>query len=141
MRLRPDLYDDLEPFQGSGAARHAELARAKALAGCGFVAHCDGVSYGREGGFWEEWDSRRLARAGAHVDAAAQELFESAFEPLDAGVLRPAAARRAWLLGRPTTSTPTTRPPAYGRFSHVGIDALELRVARLGAATSAADAC
>src|ERR1700742_3294790 len=48
LRLRPDLYADLEPFPGSSAARHAELARAKSLAAAGFVAHCDGTSYGRE---------------------------------------------------------------------------------------------
>ena len=60
LRLRPDLYDDLEPFRGS-AARHAELARARELARYGFVAHSDGTSYGLDGGVWAEWDERRLA--------------------------------------------------------------------------------
>jgi hypothetical protein len=128
LRLRPDLYDDLEPFRGSGVARRAELARAKALAECGFVARCDGTSYGRVGGFWEEWDGRRLERVGGHVDAAARELFESAFEPLDAHtcgrLLR--GERGFWVADHLDTADP---PPAYGRFSHVSLDALEARVA------------
>ena len=48
LRLRPDLYEDLEPFRGSKAACRAETERAKELAACGFVAHSDGTSYGRE---------------------------------------------------------------------------------------------
>ena len=48
VRLRPDLYEDLGPFKGSRLAREAEIARAVELAGCGFVAHCDGTSYGRD---------------------------------------------------------------------------------------------
>jgi hypothetical protein len=140
LRLRPDLYDDLEPFRGSGAARHAELARAKALAECGFVAHCDGVSYGREGGFWEERDSRRLAKVAGHVDAAATELFNSAFEPLDAERCAQLlhGERGFWVSDYIDPDDP---PPAYGLFPHVGLDALELRVARLQAATSAAESC
>ena len=99
LRLRPDLYDDLAPFRGSVGAREAELARARELAGCGFVAHSDGTSYGRDGGAWTEWDAARLEPVAAHVDAAARQLFESAFEPLSVDQLRAPALRRARLLG------------------------------------------
>ena len=137
LRLRPDLYDDLEPFRSSGLAARAELARARELAECGFVAHCDGTSYGREGGFWEEWDGRRLERVAGHVDAAARELFESAFEPVDARtcarLLR--GERGFWVADHLDPADP---PPAYGRFSHVRLDALEERVAATRAACSRA---
>jgi hypothetical protein len=128
VRLRPDLYEDLEPFRGPALARRAELARAKALAACGFVAHCDGTSYGREGGFWEEWDAGRLERVGEHVDAASAALLDSAFEPLDP----PTCARllhgeRGFWVDR--YLDPTDPPPAYGRFSHVSLNVLEARVA------------
>jgi len=128
LRLRPDLYDDLESFRGSALARDAEAARARALAECGFVAHCDGTSYGKEGGFWEEWDGRRLERVGEHVDAAAGELFESAFKPLDAALCARLlhGERGFWVTEHLDPADP---PPAYGRFSHVSLDALEARVA------------
>lgn len=51
LRLRPDLYEDLEPFRSSAQAREGEFARARELAGAGFVAHSDGTSHG-ERGFW-----------------------------------------------------------------------------------------
>ena len=95
----PDLYDDLPPFKGSKAAQEAETARARELAACGFVAHSDGTSYGKDGGDWAEWDSARLNAVGAHVDAAASELLESAFEALSADSVRPPAPRRARVLG------------------------------------------
>lgn len=53
-RLRPDLYEDIAPLKGSRQAVVAEIRRATELAACGFVAHCDGTSYGREGGHWTE---------------------------------------------------------------------------------------
>jgi hypothetical protein len=128
VRLRPDLYDDLEPSRGAAAAREAELARAKALAACGFVAHCDGTSYGREGGSWEEWGVGRLERVGRHVDAATRELAESTFEPLDpptcARLLR---GERGFWVDR--YLEPADPPPAYGLFSHVSHRALESHIA------------
>ncbi len=136
LRLRPDLYADLEPFPGSAAARHAELARARDLARSGFVAHSDGTSHGLEGGAWTEWDERRLTKVGAHVDAAARELVEGAFEPLDpercARLLY--GERGFWVSD---FLDPADPPPAYGLFSHVSLDALEARAA----ATVAAHAC
>lgn len=140
LRLRPDLYDDLEPLRGSTAAVEAELARAQELARCGFVAHSDGVSHGREGGAWTEWDGRRLERIGAHVDAAAAQLVDSAFEPLDPPVCaRLLHGERAfWVAGYLDQADP---PPAYGLFAHVTLEALETRVARLLAATTATERC
>jgi hypothetical protein len=128
LRLRPDLYDDLGPFRGSGPARDAELARARELAECGFVAHCDGTSYGREGGFWQEWDGRRLERVGDHVDAAARELADSAFTPLDAALCARLlhGERGFWVADHLDPADP---PPSYGLFSHVSLDALRARVA------------
>ncbi len=136
LRLRPDLYDDLDPFRGSTAARDAELARARELAGCGFIAHSDGTSYGREGGAWAEWDDRRLERVGEHVDTAAGQLVDSAFEPLDPPVCaRLLHGERAfWVADFLDQADP---PPAYGLFAHVSLAALEARVARLPAATTA----
>lgn len=130
LRLRPDLYADLPPFRGSGKAREAELARARELAGAGFVAHSDGTSYGGEGGDWSEWDARRLAPVAGHVDAAAAELIESAFEPLSparcARLLH--GERGFWVADHIDQEDP---PPGYGLFSHVRLEVLEARVARL----------
>jgi len=126
LRLRPDLYEDLPAFRGSAAAREAEERRARALAGCGFVAHCDGVSYGARGGDWVEWDGERLAKVGAHADAAVRQLHECAYEPLDprtcARLL--AGERGFWVADYLDQADP---PPAYGLFAHVAIDALEAR--------------
>lgn len=128
-RLRPDLYEDLEPFAGSRLAREAEIARAIELSGCGFVAHCDGTSYGRDSADWEEWGSKRLERVAAHVDVAAAELAESAFEQLDpsdcARLLH--GDRGFWVAD---FIDPADPPPAYGLFAHVCVDAL---VSRIGA--------
>jgi hypothetical protein len=136
--LRPDLYEDLGPFKGSRTAQEAEVARARELAGCGFVAHCDGTSYGKAGGTWEEWGAERLAPVAGHVDAAARELTESSFSPLDprrcAELLH--GERGFWIADHIDGGDP---PPAYGRFPHVRLDVLEERVAMaLGAATPVA---
>ncbi len=130
LRLRPDLYDDLEPLAGSRRAVEAELARARELAGAGFVAHSDGVSHGERGGDWSEWGDERLAAVGGHADAAAAQLRESAFTPLD-------PERCARLLRGETGFwvaeylDQDDAPPPYGLFPHVSQGALERRVAAL----------
>jgi hypothetical protein len=128
VRLRPDLHDDLPSFRRSADAREAEEQRARELAACGFVAHSDGTSYGKRGGDWVEWDEARLALAGAHVDAAAGELFESAFAPLDAERCARLlyGERGFWVADYLDQDDP---PPAYGLFPHVMLSALEARVA------------
>jgi len=140
LRLRPDLYDDLDPFSGSKTAQHAELARARELARYGFVAHSDGTSHGLDGGDWTEWDERRLARVANHVDDAARELIDSSFEPLDparcAQLLR--GERAFWVSD---FLDPDDPPPAVGLFAHVSLEALEARVAPLLAATAAPKPC
>jgi hypothetical protein len=133
LRLRPDLYEDLEPFRGSKAALAAEQARARELAGAGFVAHSDGTSYGEGSGDWEEWGAERLEPVGAHADRAAAELAASAFEPLDpATCARLLHGERGFWLQR--YLDPADPPPAYGLFSHVRLDVLERRAAILAAA-------
>ena len=132
-RLRPDLYEDIAPLRGARAAREAELARARELAGCGFVAHCDGTSHGLGDARWREWDAARLTVVGAHADRAAAELFESAFEPLDADrcarLLR--GERGFWV---DSLIDPLDPPPAYGMFAHVELAALRARIERLAPA-------
>jgi hypothetical protein len=129
LRLRPDLYEDLGPFRGSKLACAAEEERARELAACGFVAHCDGTSYGKGEGDWTEWDADRLEPVVAHVDAAIEELSESCFEP-------PSSRRLAQLLHGEfgfwvsDYLDPLDPPPAYGRFPHVQLDALKQRVER-----------
>lgn len=133
--LRPDLYEDLGAFRGSRLAQEAEVARARELAGCGFVAHCDGTSYGKAGGIWEEWGPERLAPVAGHVDDAARELAESSFAPLDARRCAELlhGERGFWLAEYMDPGDP---PPAYGRFPHVRLDVLEERAATaLGAAS------
>ncbi len=127
LRLRPDLYDDLGPFKGSRVAQEAEVARAVELAGCGFVAHCDGTSYGRDSADWEEWDASRLEPVVGHVDAAVAELTESAFEPLDAhDCARLLHGEHGfWVTDFIDQDDP---PPAYGLFAHVRLDALEAQI-------------
>jgi hypothetical protein len=123
LRLRPDLYDDLEPLRSSRAACEAELERARELAGAGFVAHSDGVSHGLGELPWEEWGEERLARVAGHVDAAIAELRECSFERLDpetcARLLH--GERGFWVANYIDSADP---PPAYGRFSHVRFDVL-----------------
>jgi len=132
VRLRPDLYEDLPAFPGSRSACRAEAERARELADCGFVAHCDGVSYGKGEGSWREWDRERLEPVRAHVDAAAAELAESSFSPLSveacAALLR--GERGFWVQEHLDPADP---PPAYGLFAHVSAAALAERVAELRA--------
>jgi hypothetical protein len=126
LRLRPDLYDDLEPLRSSRAACEAELERARELAAAGFVAHSDGVSHGLGELDWEEWGEARLSRVGDHVDAAIAELRDCSFEPLDpdtcARLLH--GERGFWVADYLDQVDP---PPAYGRFSHVGVRHLTAR--------------
>ena len=132
-RLRPDLYDDLPTYRGSARAREAELERARELARCGFVAHCDGTSYGKDEGAWEEWGPGRLGLVGDHVDAAATELFASCFERPDPGRCAELlhGGRGFWVA---SYIDPADPPPAYGRFAHASVDALEARVALISPA-------
>lgn len=132
LRLRPDLYEDLEPLRGYGDALAAEAGRARELAAAGFVAHSDGVSHGLGDPRWQEWDEQRVAPVATHVDAAAEQLRESAFEPLDP--LRCAEllhGERGFWVAR--YLDPADPPPAYGLFAHVRLDVL---AARAGAAVS-----
>lgn len=123
LRLRPDLYDDLEPLPSSRAAVAAEQARARELANAGFVAHCDGTSYGDKGGTWREWDAKRLAAVAEHVDAAAVALAECSFSPLESDrcvrILR--GERGFWLADHIDPADP---PPEFGLFAHAGTEAL-----------------
>ncbi|HEY6772313.1 MAG TPA: hypothetical protein VI035_07665 [Solirubrobacterales bacterium] len=130
LRLRPDLYEDLEAFRGSRLARQAELRRARELADCGFVAHCDGTSYGRDVADWSEWDAERLGPVLSHLDAAALDLADSAFT-----VLRPEQGARLlhgeygfWIRDYIDQEDP---PPAYGLFPHVRLDVIEDRLAKI----------
>jgi hypothetical protein len=131
VRLRPDLYEDLGPFKGSKQARRAELARARELAACGFIAHSDGTSYGQGEGGWTEWDAGRLEPIIDRVDAAAAELAEASFKP-------PSSLRCAQLLRGEfgfwvsEYIDPLDPPPAYGLFAHVLLPVVEERVALLG---------
>jgi hypothetical protein len=130
LRLRPDLFEDLGAFRGSRLARQGELRRARELADCGFVAHCDGASYGRDVADWSEWDAARLEPVLSHLDAAALDLAESAFKPLDAE----RAARLLhgeygfWVRDYIDQDDP---PPGYGLFPHVRLDVIEKRVAEI----------
>ena len=130
LRLRPDLYDDLEPIRGKRAAVAAEQARARELAGAGFIAHCDGTSYGRDtmAGDWSEWDAERLRPALPHLDAAIAELAACAFAPLDpdrCGHLLH-GTRAFWVRDFLDQEDP---PPGYGLFSHVQRELLAERAA------------
>jgi hypothetical protein len=142
LRLRPDLYEDLEPIKSKKAAVAAEQERARELAGCGFVAHSDGTSFGRaerkrgrgrgsdwgsaEDGDWTEWDRERLEPVIAHLDAAIIELTQSAFAPLDpercAHLLY--GTHAFWIADYLDQSDP---PPSYGLFPHVRLEVLEAR--------------
>jgi hypothetical protein len=124
LRLRPDLYEDLEPLRTSKAGVQAEEGRARELAACGFVAHSDGTSFGEGAGGWEEWDADRIGLVRAHVERAAQELTEAAFEPLGAGDCAKLlhGERGFWVERYLDTGDP---PPAYGLFAHVQLRALE----------------
>ena len=124
LRLRPDLYDDLEPLPSSRAGVAAEEERARELAACGFVAHSDGTSYGEGEGGWEEWGVARAEQVAGHIQSAARELTEASFEPLDANdCARLLRGERGFWVGR--YLDPADPPPAYGLFAHVSVDALE----------------
>jgi hypothetical protein len=131
-RLRPDLYEDLAPIRSYAKALESEHARAEELAGCGFIAHSDGTSHGEGKGGWEEWGAERLEPLSSHLDRAAGELFECAFEPLG-------PERCARLLhGEPgfwvaRFVDPVDPPPGYGLFAHVRLGALEERAQMLAA--------
>lgn len=132
-RLRPDLFEDREPVRGgSKAAVKAEKARARELARAGFVAHCDGVSYGKGEGDWREWGEERLRPVVAFVDTAAAELYDGAFSPLDpdrcAQLLR--GERGFWIADYIDVEDP---PPAFGMFAHVTHAALFRRTKRVAA--------
>jgi len=137
LRLRPDLYEDLPAYRGSAAARRAELGRARELAACGFVAHSDGTSYGKDEAGWCEWGAERLERVGVSFEQAAGELFDSAFEPLDAGRCAELLhGDRGFWVG--DYIDPVDPPPAYGLFAHASLPALRGRVERCIAAVSTA---
>jgi len=124
LRLRPDLYDDLEPLRTSKAGVAAEEDRARELAACGFVAHSDGTSYGKGSGDWTEWGAERVGRVAAHVERAVAELTDAAFEPLaPRECARLLHGERGFWVER--YLDPGDAPPAYGLFPHVRLDALE----------------
>jgi hypothetical protein len=126
LRLRPDLYEDLEPVRTSVAAVEAEVERARELAACGFVAHCDGVSHGEGEGEWIEWDADRLEPVAGFVDEAARGLTEAAFEPLSpAGCARLLYGERGFWVQRYLDQDDP--PPGYGLFPHVSLSALRSR--------------
>ncbi len=127
LRLRPDLYEDLGSFKGSKTACRAEKKRARELADCGFVAHCDGTSHGIREGDWSEWDAERLEPVLDYVDAAAAELRESSFKPVS-----PLQCARLlhgelgfWVADYIDQLDP---PPSYGLFAHVQLEVLRERV-------------
>lgn len=126
LRLRPDLYEDLSPIRGKRMAVAVEEERARDLADCGFVAHCDGTSFGADGGDWREWDAGRLQPVVHHVDAAIDELAGCSFVPLDARTCAELlyGTRAFWVAECIDQSDP---PPSYGLFPHVRLDVLEER--------------
>ena len=142
LRLRPDLYEDLGPIRGKRAAVEAEQERARELAATGFVAHCDGVSYGRDPGTGAasepvEWDAARLEPVVAHLDAAIDELIACAFAPPDPlHTAQLLYGIRAFWVGE--FIDPADPPPSYGLFAHVRLDVLE---ARASAAASGLARC
>ncbi|HKJ35920.1 MAG TPA: hypothetical protein VKA36_05080 [Solirubrobacterales bacterium] len=131
-RLRPDLYEDLEPIRGKRAAVAAEQERARELAAAGFIAHCDGTSYGKDtrAADWQEWDRERLDPVLGHLDDAIAELAACSFAPLDpepcAQLLH--GAHGFWV---PDYIDQDDPPPSYGLFPHVRLDVLEERAREL----------
>jgi hypothetical protein len=130
LRLRPDLYEDLGAFKGSKSACRAEKRRARELADCGFVAHCDGTSYGLREGDWSEWDAERLEPVLSYLDAAIAELHESSFKPLSAEQCAQLLHGELgfWVADYIDQLDP---PPSYGLFAHVGLNALLERVSQV----------
>lgn len=129
MRLRPDLYEDLPAFPGSRTAQKAEVERAVELSTAGFVAHCDGVSYGKGSGDWREWGAERLGPVAGHLDAAITELAKCTFEPASPAQIAHLlhGAHAFWV---PRLIDQADPPPSYGQFSHVAIDVLVERAGR-----------
>ena len=139
LRLRADLFEDLEPIRGKRAAVAAEQARARELAAAGFVAHCDGTTYGVDelGGDWDEWDLDRLEPVIGHLDAAIAELAACSFAPLDAERCAHLlyGTRAFWVREHIDQEDP---PPSYGLFAHASLTALAERSrARLASAIPA----
>ena len=146
VRLRPDLFEDLDPIPGREAAEAAERARAGELAACGFVAHSDGISYGLErrpgrkrgrgadrggaDGDWIEWDRSRIEPVIGHLDAAISQLRDSAFQPLDAERCAELlyGVRAFWVADYLDQKDP---PPGYGLFPHVRLEVLRARASEL----------
>jgi hypothetical protein len=139
LRLRPDLYEDLEPIGGKRTAVAAEQERARELAGAGFVAHCDGTSYGRDelAGDWIEWDRERLEPVLRHLDTAIAELAACAFSPLDADRCAELlhGVRAFWVRDFIDQEDP---PPSYGLFAHVELGVLAERARALSGRAAAA---
>ena len=130
LRLRPDLYADLGSFKGSKTACAAEKERAKELAASGFVAHCDGISYGKDEADWAEWDAERLEPVAELVDEAAIQLYESSFKPMTAErCARLLHGERGFWV--PEFIDQMDPPPGYGLFAHVRLEVLERRAAEL----------
>ena len=130
IRLRPDLYEDLSTFGSTAESVAAEVVRAKQLAGAGFVAHCDGTSYGKRSGDWREWGYPRLMRVSEHIDAAIAELVECTFRPATASM----CAHLLWGTQSFSVSDLIDQddpPPSYGLFAHVRRDVLERRIEEL----------
>jgi hypothetical protein len=127
LRLRPDLYEDLGAFKGSKSACRAEKRRARELADCGFVAHCDGTSHGIREGDWSEWDAERLEPVLSHVDAAVADLAESSFKPLSPVICAQLLHGELgfWVGDYIDQLDP---PPSYGLFAHVRLEALQERI-------------
>ncbi len=129
LRLRPDLYEDIAPIRGKRMAVAVEEERARELADCGFVAHCDGTSFGTDGRDWREWDAARVEPVLPHLDAAIDELAAGSFRPLDAQRCAELlyGTHGFWVAEYIDQADP---PPSYGRFPHVRLDVL---VERAGA--------
>ena len=111
LRLRPDLYDDLPAYRSAREACDAEAERARELAACGFVAHCDGTSHGSGEGGWEEWDEDRLAAVCLPRRRRGDRALRVVVQRPRRRSLRAPPSRRARLLGRraPRSRRPATR--------------------------------
>ncbi len=130
LRLRPDLYEDLGPFKGSKTALEAEQRRARELARCGFVAHCDGTSHGLKSASIKEWGAKRVDKVVEHLDTAIHELVDSSWKKLSPETCAELlyGTRGFWVEKHLDLADP---PPAYGMFAHVQRAALQRRVKTL----------
>ena len=127
VRLRPDLYEDLPTFASTDESVAAEMTRAKQLAGAGFIAHCDGNSYGERAGDWREWGYRRLMQVSEQIDAAIVELVQCTFRPATVKMCAHLlwGTQSFWVSDLIDQDDP---PPSYGLFAHVRRDVLERRI-------------